>query len=64
MTFDPGPARRRRLGGYLISDDGDLVHGVVDGLEQVQHAVQRLLQLRAVLRLVAVFEKLLRARPL
>lgn len=44
---------------YLISSDGNLVHGVVDGLQQLQHGVQSLLELTAVALLRAVFQQLL-----
>lgn len=46
-------------GRDLISCDGDLVHRVVDRLEQLQHRVQRLLEFTAVLLLSAVFQQLL-----
>lgn len=44
---------------YLITSDGYLMHGVVDRLEQLQHGVQSLLQLTAVLLLHAVLQELL-----
>lgn len=46
----------------LVSSDGDLMHGVVDGLEKVQHSCQRPLQFRRTLTVCAVFEKLLRKK--
>lgn len=59
VAFEQTKRRQPRAyvnGWYLISGDGDLMHGVVDRLEQLQHGVQGLLQFTAVSLLRAVFQ--------
>lgn len=46
----------------LVSCDGYLMHGVIDGFQKIQHGRQRLLEFRGPLAVCAIFEKLLKTQ--
>lgn len=54
--------KRRPATPNLVSRDGYLMHGVIDGFQEIQHRCQRPLELRGPLAVCAIFEKLLKTQ--